>query len=127
MNKDEALKMAIEYLDDIKHKIYPAYGFDLIQRQGKVMKACLEALAQPAQEPVAWMSEGGIFTRTKEHAEIWSNNGGKVTPVYTNPAPSWQGLSDDEVQEVFNLGHKTFKEFARAIETALRERNSNDR
>ena len=81
-----------------------------------------------AQEPVAWMSEGGIFTRTKEHAEIWSNNGGKVTPVYTHPAPSWQGLSDDERHEVI-VKHVTVDctcdpyEFARAIEQALKEKN----
>lgn len=35
----------------------------------------------------------------------------------------WQCLSDVEVQEVFNLGHKNFKEFARAIEAKLRAKN----
>ena len=92
-----------------------------------ICEHCTHPAPQPAQEPVAWMSEGGIFTRTKEHAEIWSNNGGKVTPVYTHPTPSLVGLSDDEVQEVFNLGHKTFKEFARAIEQALKEKNHAER
>jgi hypothetical protein len=47
------------------------------------------------------MSEGGVFTRTKEHAESWSNHGGKVTPVYTHTAPSWQGLSDDKIYRIY--------------------------
>lgn len=39
------------------------------------------------------------------------------------PNREWVGLSDDEIEEVFNLGHKTFKEFARAIEAKLKEKN----
>ena len=84
-----------------------------------------------AQEPVGWMSEGGIFTRTKEHAESWSNHGGKVTPVYTHPAPSWQSLSDDEIGRlaVFDGLHHVeiplLAKFIRAIEQALKEKNPN--
>lgn len=84
-----------------------------------------------AQEPVAWMSEGGIFTRTKEHAEIWSNNGGKVTPVYTHPAPSWQGLESEKVTQIIHgledkLGMPIVGAIAvaRAIEQALKEKNT---
>ena len=76
-----------------------------------------EALEQPAQEPVAKGFIRSLVSIDKNGIETW-----KEEPFYTSP-PSWQGLSDDEVQEVFNLGHKTFKEFARAIEQALKEKN----
>ena len=124
MNKQiEALKMAIEALSQDEGWFEPEAA----------IKACKEALARQAQEPVAWMSEGGIFTRTKEHAEIWSNNGGKVTPVYTHPAPSWQGLSDDDMSIIFDKfdwkeveiagEYLDLFKFARAIEAALKEKN----
>jgi hypothetical protein len=93
MNKEEALKMAIEALDTLMMEKGSIYQ--------QALQACKDALEQPAQEPVAWMSEGGVFTRTKEHAESWSNHGGKVTPVYTHTAPSWQGLSDDKIYRIY--------------------------
>ena len=48
MTKDEALKMAIEYLE--------ADGYS-ISRQ-PIINACKEALEQPAQEPVAHIKQG---------------------------------------------------------------------
>jgi len=134
MTKDEALKMAIEaleqYIGVVQHKVNAETWGD-IEDGGKpaikAIQACKEALEQPALEPVAWMSEGGVFTRTKDHAESWSNHGGKVTPVYTNPAPSWQGLSDGELSELLvSKGETSIKylSFARAIEQALKEKNT---
>ena len=122
MTKDEALKMAIEALDTLMMEKGSIYQ--------QALEACKDALEQPAQEPVAWMSEGGVFTRTKEHAESWSNHGGKVTPVYTHPAPSWHGLSDDEIHIICakmaaKLPNKEIDLiFARAIEQALKEKNN---
>ena len=78
---------------------------------------------QPAQEPVAWLS-----TDSKAN-EI----------VKTHPAPLWQGLSDDELShlkylhvdyELFDEGEYGTEcnvyvdEFARAIEQALKEKNT---
>ena len=86
----------------------------------------LEALEQPAQEPVAWLYEHkhNNVMYVDEDLTAKDSDSWNIFPLYTHPAPSWQGLSDDEVQEVFNLGHKTFKEFARAIEQALKEKNT---
>ena len=85
---------------------------------------------QPAQEPVAWRSEGGVLTEAKLQAQSWVSHGGKAIPLYTHPAPSWQGLSDDEILEIdksidpeISIGKgKTL--FARAIEQALKEKNA---
>jgi hypothetical protein len=75
------------------------------------------------------MSEGGVFTRTKEHAESWSNHGGKVTPVYTHTAPSWQGLSDDEKlvrkwKDAYKMREQELIGLGDAIEQALKEKNT---
>ena len=121
MNKEEALKMAIEALDTLMMEKGSIYQ--------QALQACKDALEQPAQEPVAWMSEGGVFTRTKEHAESWSNHGGKVTPVYTHTAPSWQGLSDDEKlvrkwKDAYKMREQELIGLGDAIEQALKEKNT---
>lgn len=134
MTKDEALKMAIEaleqYIGVVQHKVNAETWGD-IEDGGKpaikAIQACKDALKQQPQAPVAWMSEGGVFTRTKDHAESWSNHGGKVTPVYTHPAPSWQGLSDDEIDKLYadwERGQTDYLNYARAIEQALKEKNT---
>lgn len=154
MNKqtETALKMAIEAMQSAysSHgKILPSYlaqdawmfhGCD--EKLSKALQACKEALEQPeqeyltraqqvirannsAQEPVAWMHrhEGEIT----EFNDFQSCD--KCEPLYTHPAPSWQGLSDteymvlasnftdDENMVVNEIG------FARAIEQALRSKN----
>ena len=114
------------------------------------INACEEALAlsekqhifpdkkQPAQEPVAWMNDIA-FSMDKELLGTRS----RIVPLYIHPAPlqnksaeSWQGnkefvgLSDDEILEIdksidpkISIGKgKTL--FARAIEQALKEKNT---
>ena len=48
-----------------------------------------------------------------------------LTPLYTHPAPSWQGLSDDEIQEIFGdePRDELLLRFTRSIEQALKEKN----
>lgn len=144
MNKQiEALKMAIEAIE------FQAFG----KYKQEVVAKLKEALAEAEkQEPVAWMNDktpSGIFATHKEGA----NNFGCDIPLYTHPAPmqmnqtlecpsylhgmksyhpapSWQSLSDDEIQnELKNMWDKglipsySIVEFARAIEQALKEKN----
>jgi hypothetical protein len=64
----------------------------------------LEALEQPAQEPVTLIKhENGNYS----------------------PKHQWQGLTDDEIAYVVNDTKNLFKleDFARAIEQALKEKN----
>jgi len=131
MTKDEALKMAIEALE----RYGDAYGGT--DGDFEALKACEEALeqeackhgvddgcckecymeqTQTAQEPVAFCKHGvpkGVCTLGEKDC---------------NPAPSWQGLSDDEIWNNFFKamgaeGGYTGHKFARIIEQALKEKN----
>ena len=137
MDKDEALKMAIEAveecLDDLQG--WAAYASDYFQDKwdldGEVkaykdkIQACKEALAQPqpklfldlsnsngnhpvqpAQEPVAWIFEDELpdnypYDEMFRYSAVI--DGVRMFPVFY-PAPSWQGLSDDEIESKY----KTF-------------------
>ena len=100
--KDETLKMAIDFLDGSyeAHKVRKAcqealeqptmtyeQGFD----HGYEAHRVEQKLEQPAQEPVAWMCTDNydevVFLSDKPCIEC--------QPLYTHPAPSWVGLSDD--------------------------------
>jgi hypothetical protein len=48
MTKDEALKMAIEFLDDVGEQTYAIHGWQKIEKLNKTLNACKEALEQPA-------------------------------------------------------------------------------
>ena len=55
------------------------------------------------------------------------------TKLYTHPAPSWQGLSDDEINKIVQTvsddmypwkGNMLIGKIIRAIEQALKEKNN---
>jgi hypothetical protein len=113
MTKDEALEKAIpthDYLDGS----YEAH---------KVRKACQEALEQPAQSPVAEISEGMLF---------WNQpvpdfeDGIKL---YTQPqAKEWVGLNRSEIVDIIiKMENKTMGDLvamARDVEQALKDKNT---
>lgn len=138
MTKDEALKIAIDFLDGS----YEAHA---------VRKALQEALAtndesllvqptikeslkveQPAQEPVAYLSvdKNNAIGRIMRIRRAEEEMDGKIikyypTPLYTHPAPAkeWVGLSYEEADGlILRYQHAPFK-FVRAIEQALKEKN----
>ena len=112
-NSQEALKMVNNILEDemwFPNK-YPDQAIPVCFIE--TIKACKEALAElQEQKPVAWLS-----TDSKAN-EI----------IKTHPA-TWQGLSDDERHEMI-VKHVAVDctcdpyEFARAIEQALKEKNT---
>ncbi len=57
------------------------------------LKMKLEVLEQPAQEPVEFTITGKLGDR----CSFKSTEIKKGDKVYTNPAPSWHSLSDDEI------------------------------
>lgn len=88
----------------------------------------VDGLEQPAQEPVAWMDSEGRFRldfKTEIVRSIAAVN--KEIPLYTHPAPVWQGLSDDEIDSLDRWGDlmspQDMIDFARAIEQALKKKN----
>jgi len=131
MTKDEALKLALEALENHEgnYKLSDA-GCD---RHDKAITAIKQARSAPVQEPVAWIEhhKGG------DNLE-WDNPGGKCTPLYTTPPAAkrqWVGLTDEaiwsEYQTLWSFHPaeeprmaKDIAKFARAIEAKLKEKNT---
>lgn len=95
MNKQrEAMEIALKVIDHINTQY--ALPSDLIAI-GKAKQAIREALAEPEQEPVAWLSQGGDVSRSKKHFDEM----GFVDsiPLYTVP-PTQKSLNDEEVDKI---------------------------
>jgi hypothetical protein len=142
MNKDEALKMAIEALEDASGMAYSEFSIE--NEYEDVINACKEALEQPAQEPVevyGILDDGDYVSveATKEGAikqcDFMNKHDCNCTykPLYTHPH-QWQGLTDEEIEywECLKappvhpdfLEDDSWREFARCIEKALKEKNT---
>ena len=118
MTKNEALKMALEALDS---KYIVGCG-EWRGQQLKAITAMKEALAQPAQEPVAWIEHHKAGDNL-----VWDEPN-KGTPLYTTPPQrTWVGLTDEEREEIEN---RPFSQndwlwsYACAIEAKLKEKNT---
>jgi hypothetical protein len=130
MNKDEALKMAIETLETAE--IQSEYD-GLSNIIFKAINACKEALEQLAQEPVGQlclgcgtsMTDARLDAEKRHNAQLISCCADRqMVDVYTHPY-QWQGLTDDEIDKiVVNSETLLAKDIARAIEQALKEKNT---
>ena len=123
MTKNEALKMAIEAMKNLSESLIEKqiwFSSDI----DDAIQACKEALEQPAQEPYRchWVEKG------KGHCERNKRMG--FADDYGQPAPSWQGLSDDEIEQVYadtepdSRLDTYYMDLSRAIEAKLKEKNS---
>ena len=120
MTDRELMQQALEALE-LHAKQYPhmqkGYTVDAIA-------ALRDRLAQPEQEPVAWMYDCGNGGRM--YAEELDNVPGWI-PLYTTPR-QWQGLTDEEIYLNTNnidRGEPGWAvKFARAIEAMLKEKNN---
>ena len=134
MNKDEALKMAIEWVEGWK---------GIAPSKIELLRVLREALAQPAQEPVGkWESkckcdlrtklvgDGCRYCNTEEYIDRLHSDYNDLLDeneqLLSHPAPSFIGLSDDEIDKLYadwERGQTDYLNFARAIEQALKEKN----
>ncbi len=131
--KDEALKMAIETMENIDGGRFQ-YFLD------EAINACKEALKQQEQEPVGYslgisvnrlVLEKSSKHPTQEPVPLIRHKNGNFSPKHTHPAKQ---LSDDEIKDVWfklyplndnNLwadmfAGKHLSKFARAIEAKIR-------
>lgn len=95
-----------------------------IEETEELREALKAALADPAQEPVAWMYTG-IKSDGSEHGPhlVWmpeymdamsDSKGTKATPLYTSP-PQCEPLTDEQISDLWHQsGEQPFK-FARMI------------
>ena len=108
----------------------------------KTINACKEALKQPAQEPVAWMAHD-LHTSWLSFQKEALKDAKEIEPLYTSPH-QWQQLTQNEINKFcsivdceisassrnieslddVNWEISGLEEFARAIEQALRSKNS---
>lgn len=120
----EALKLAFEAhrKDERHHTVaetrYWCNQYKLLAHQA------IEALAQPAQEPVAWM-----YQHPNNHRKTCYQTykpSGECTPLYTTPPQRpWVGLTDEEIQPRLNgLPTQSIAVYARSIEAILKEKNT---
>jgi hypothetical protein len=130
MTKDEALKMALEAL----HGFIPYLPLnDEAQcgRYDEAITAIKEALAQPEQEPVAFVqgcNRGQWEIFPAKAYQIFENE----QPLYiTPPQRTWVGLTDEEVDKIYEAHHNQYGEcesvnfgYERAIEAKLKEKNT---
>ena len=121
MTKDEALKLALEALKQIDE----AMPFPVAKLAQSVIK---EALAQPEQEPVAWMcADESLINKGYARFSHVCMGDWKI-PVYTTPPQrTWVGLTDEEINKirwdwVDSAGDYT--NFAQAIENKLKAKNT---
>jgi hypothetical protein len=132
MTKDEALKLALEALQDLINKTSGQAIYSFMETERRIaMSACVgikEALAQPEQEPVAWELRAGKtdrvlieITNNSQRAHDWKASLEEVVPLYTTPPQrTWVGLTSKEVDECFkDLPVQIYK----CIGAKLREKN----
>ena len=94
MTKDEALKMALETLDADPLEMVADVDGHMVFLKDKAITAIKEALAQPEQEPVAWISTGPArmihWTADKPaYGDDW-------VPLYITP-PQRKPLTDEQI------------------------------
>ncbi len=145
LKAQQALRQALEQPDDewsrdkdkilavIRQKgltlLRTSSGYDLV-RLGQVTA---QSLAQPEQEPVAWMYEDELpesypYDLMYPYSKV---DGVRLFPVYTAPPKrNWVGLTDEEIQKVVHdmgtigdLSHDEF-DICRAVIAKLKEKNS---
>jgi hypothetical protein len=120
----EALKLALEVLEDL-----PGFRADI----DNAIAAIKEVLAQPEQEPVAWMVKAhGLLQRLSRRADVadeiacqYRKDDPKADmfPLYTAP-PQRKPLTDEEIVKItsdpclYIRGGDYRIDIARAIEAA---------
>ena len=129
----EAMKLALEALVFAQ---YEDEDYDDVcdQKVREARNALRQALAQPEQEPIAWMhttGTGHVYFRKKPQDKVFNPQ-----PVYTAPPKrEWVGLTADEIWQCNKASgsavefhicyeHQNVLDFAEAIEAKLKEKNA---
>jgi len=127
----EAMKLALEALVFAQYEDED-YDDACDQKVRDARNALRQALAQPEQEPIAWMhttGTGHVYFRKKPQDKVFNPQ-----PVYTSPKREWVGLTADEIWQCNKASgsavefhicyeHQNVLDFAESIEAKLREKN----
>ena len=125
MTKDEALKLALEALSPDPYRSEWVVALDM----DKAITAIKEALAQPEQKPVAWMTEDECEVYTSKQVDGCFQH--DHIPLYTTPPQrTWVGLTEKDICEAAVKSQEGISprddtlHFAIAIEAKLKEKNT---
>ena len=141
----QALEMALETLERCVATCFDQRSHDQVMGRpehfvNQTITAIKEALAQP--EPVAWKNAAlrvgedlcsvGPFGYYDMTAEQWLDWALSVVTVHAPPAQrTWVGLTDEEIAEFAERMEASdptdsfWREFSRAIEAKLKDKNEN--
>ena len=134
----EALKLAVNGLEKILHtfvkdgKVVMASMIrnELFAEVNSLLQQTKTSLAQPAQEPVAWITPDGEGFRIRFSAPTNDVPLGWDALYTTPPKLPWVGLTEEEVELYWDwedfqtgAGRSTIFEMVRAIEAKLKEKN----
>ena len=124
----EALTLALEALEIEQAAL--AYEHGKVEHIENAITAIKEALAQPEQEPVAWMypdalcDKACLYLCTKGFTQF-------PECATTPPQRTWVGLTDEEIAEIENGYVVDYRipagcgwNFAKDIEAKLKEKNT---
>ena len=116
MTKDEALKLALSALNEVRQETFRLMrDGQTLYAEKKVWEAIYtikEALAQPEQEPVAYLSNKrqrlNIELKPQTFVEIPTATDWEM-PLYMKPSQrTWVGLTDEEILEVWKENEKVY-------------------
>jgi hypothetical protein len=119
----EAAQQALEALEDYeRHTGFRSTATDAL----RAALAQQEQEQEHEQEPVAWglqNDEGQVFDCIAPGSRIELSE--YNVPLYTHPPRrEWQGLTEEEINALWASHDKTGEQITRAIEAALKERNT---
>jgi hypothetical protein len=127
----EDAKMALEVIKETDPGVYDEMINDTLSSINYALSnsilSAVDRLADPDQEPVAWMhtsAAGNVYFRKKPQDAVFNPQ-----PLYLDPLRrEWQGLTDDEMAAAWSQSKgdvlQRLKPFARAVEQALKEKNT---
>ena len=122
MTKDEALKMTLEALEADPLEMVADVDGHMVFLKDKAITAIKEALAQPEQEPVAWVCYGAPGKRDIDFEEADINGLSIGTSLYTIPPQrTWVGLDEEDDIDWEEGG--SLRDLVEAIEAKLKQKN----
>ena len=119
---ENARELGLDYEPDGMHHNKPQKR---PQNCGTGYCSCIECVMEPAQqEPVAWIVE---FENGEQELHFEAQSvGEKNTPLYTSPQAqrTWVGLTDEEIDDIYQGVGKNDLMLVREVEAKLREKNT---
>ena len=118
----DVLNLALDALDNL---MYWDNGKPDYDEAREAITAIKEALAQPQQEPVAWINPNEQNARKAFH---WVEAEKFTSPVYTSqPQRTWVGLTDEEKSELWEISRAAWPRYvtyASLAEAKLKQKNT---